>query len=87
MVQEPEGSSPHSQQPATGPYPEPVKSNPHSPKPISLRSILIPSSRLHLGLPSGLFPLEKKCKYKDENRGCEIEWEEEFVLVQRNVIK
>jgi hypothetical protein len=30
-VQEPEGSSPHSQQLATGPYPEPVESNPHPP--------------------------------------------------------
>jgi hypothetical protein len=29
MAQEPEGSSPHSQQFATGPYPEPVESNPH----------------------------------------------------------
>jgi hypothetical protein len=29
VEQEPEGSSPHSQQPATGPCPEPVKSNPH----------------------------------------------------------
>jgi hypothetical protein len=31
VVQEPEGSSPHSQQPATGPCPEPVESNPHPP--------------------------------------------------------
>jgi hypothetical protein len=31
MAQEPEGSSPHSQQPATGPCPEPVESNPHHP--------------------------------------------------------
>jgi hypothetical protein len=31
MAQEPEGSSPHSQQPATGPYPETVESNPHTP--------------------------------------------------------
>jgi hypothetical protein len=31
MAQEPEGSSPHSQQPATGPCPETVKSNPHPP--------------------------------------------------------
>jgi hypothetical protein len=30
MAQEPEGSSPHSQ-PATGPCPEPVESNPHPP--------------------------------------------------------
>jgi hypothetical protein len=29
MAQEPEGSSPHSQQPATGPCHEPVESNPH----------------------------------------------------------
>jgi hypothetical protein len=27
VAQEPEGSSPHSQQLATGPYPEPVESN------------------------------------------------------------
>jgi hypothetical protein len=31
MVQEPEGSSPHSQQLANGPYPEPLESNPHPP--------------------------------------------------------
>jgi hypothetical protein len=31
VAQEPEGSSPHSQQPATGPYPEPVESNAHPP--------------------------------------------------------
>jgi hypothetical protein len=54
VAQEPEGSSPHSQQPATGPCPEPVESNPHPPKPISLRSILTPSSHLRLDLPSGL---------------------------------
>jgi hypothetical protein len=29
VAQEPEGSSPHSQQPATGPCPEPVESNQH----------------------------------------------------------
>jgi hypothetical protein len=29
VAQEPEGSSPHSQQPATGPCTEPVESNPH----------------------------------------------------------
>jgi hypothetical protein len=55
VAQEPESSSTHSQQLATGPYPEPVESNPH-PQPISLRSILIPSYHLRLGLPSGLFP-------------------------------
>jgi hypothetical protein len=31
MAQEPKGSSLHSQQLATGPYPEPVESNPHTP--------------------------------------------------------
>jgi hypothetical protein len=55
VAQEPEGSSPHSQQPATGPCPETVEYNPH-PQPISLRSILTPSFHLRLGLPSGLFP-------------------------------
>jgi hypothetical protein len=30
VAQEPEGSSPHSQQPATSPYSEPVKSGPHA---------------------------------------------------------
>jgi hypothetical protein len=55
VAQEPEGSSPHSQQPATGPYSEPAESNPPPPSQ-SPRSILIPSSHLRLGLPSGLFP-------------------------------
>jgi hypothetical protein len=31
VAQEPKGSSPHSQQLATGSYPEPFKSNPHNP--------------------------------------------------------
>jgi hypothetical protein len=56
VEQEPEGSSPHSQQPANGPCTETVESNPHTPNPISLRYILIPSSHLRLGLPSGLVP-------------------------------
>jgi hypothetical protein len=57
VAQGPEGSSPLSQQLTTGPYPEPVESNPHlPPQPISLISILIPSCHLQLGLPSGLFP-------------------------------
>jgi hypothetical protein len=33
---EPEGSSPHSQVPATCPYPEPAQSSPHTPIPIYL---------------------------------------------------
>jgi hypothetical protein len=56
VTQEPEGSSPHSQQPPTGPCPDLVESNPHTPKTIAPSSILIPSSHLRLGLPSGLFP-------------------------------
>jgi hypothetical protein len=55
VAQEPEGSSSHSQKLATGPYPEPVKSSPDPPQPISLGSILIPFSHLYLGLPRGLF--------------------------------
>jgi hypothetical protein len=51
---EPEGSLPCSQEPSTGPYPEPDRSSSyHS---ISLRSILIMSTHLRLGIPSGLFP-------------------------------
>jgi hypothetical protein len=55
MAQEPESSSPHTQQPSIGPYPELLESN-RNPQPFSLRSIVIQSSHLHLGLPSGLFP-------------------------------
>jgi hypothetical protein len=31
VAPEPEGSSPHSQQPSNGPYPEPDESTPHPP--------------------------------------------------------
>jgi hypothetical protein len=48
---EPEGSLPRSQEPSTDPYREPDRSNPYH-----LRSILILSTHLRLGLPSGLFP-------------------------------
>jgi hypothetical protein len=51
---EPEGSLPRPQEPSTGPCAEPDRSNPYHP--ISLRSILILSTRLRLGLSSGLFP-------------------------------
>jgi hypothetical protein len=56
VAPEPEGSSPPSQQPANGPYSEPGESTPDPPQPISLRSILIPTSYLLFGLPSGRFP-------------------------------
>ena len=53
---EPQSSLPHSQVPATCPYPEPTPSSPHNPPPTSWRSILILSSQQCLGLPSHLFP-------------------------------
>ena len=53
---QPEGSLPHSQASATCPYPGPAQSNPHKHTPTSWRSILILSTHLRLGLPSGLFP-------------------------------
>ena len=52
---EPEGSLPHSQVPATSPYPEPDQNPVHAPRYKSWRSILILSSHLCLGLPSCLF--------------------------------
>ena len=50
------GSSPHSQEPTTCPYPEPDRSSPCPLHPTTLRSILILSSHLRLGLPSSLLP-------------------------------
>jgi hypothetical protein len=56
---EPENSLPHSQEPATCPYPEPYQSSP-GPPPTSWRSILILSFHLRLGLKSHIpFPLLK----------------------------
>jgi hypothetical protein len=49
---EPEGSSPCSQEPSTGPYPEPDRSSPHN----LVRSTLILSTHLRLGLHSALIP-------------------------------
>jgi hypothetical protein len=34
LAPEPEGLSPHSQQPATGTYPQPIESTPYPPPPI-----------------------------------------------------
>jgi hypothetical protein len=50
---ESEGSLSYSQEPSTGPYPELDQFRPYHP---ILRSILILSTLLRLGLPSGLFP-------------------------------
>jgi hypothetical protein len=55
---EPEDSLPCLHDPSTGPYPDPYESSLYHPYPISLRSILILSSHLCLGLPSYLFPSE-----------------------------
>jgi hypothetical protein len=52
---ESEGSLPCSQEPSTGPYPEPDQSSPYHPDLSLLRTILIFPTHLHLGLPSGLF--------------------------------
>jgi len=53
---EPEGSLLSSQVPTSGPYSEPVESSPHLPNLYTLRSTLILSFHLCLGLPCSLFP-------------------------------
>ena len=53
---EPEGSLPHSQMPATCPYPISYRSSPYPPHPTFWWSILILFSHLRLGLPSISFP-------------------------------
>jgi hypothetical protein len=51
---EPEGSLPYSQEPSTGPYPEPDQSNPHHPIRSKIHFNIV--HYLRLGLPSRLFP-------------------------------
>ena len=53
---EAEGSWPHSQMPATCPYPETARSSPYPPHHTSWRSILTLSCHLRLVLPSCRFP-------------------------------
>ena len=54
----PRGSMPHSQELSSNPYPEPNQPNSSQVLiPTFLRSILILSSHLRLGLPKGLFPV------------------------------
>jgi hypothetical protein len=53
---EPEGTLPWLQEPATGPYPKPRQIPSMTSHLISLRSVLILSSHLHVYLPSGFFP-------------------------------
>jgi hypothetical protein len=49
------GSLPHSQEAAIGPHPKPHEFLSTLPHPVSLQSILLLSSHLHLDLPSGIF--------------------------------
>jgi hypothetical protein len=51
---EPEGSLRYSQEPSTGPYPEPDRSSPYHSILSKIHFIL--HTHLRLGLPSGLFP-------------------------------
>jgi hypothetical protein len=53
---EPEVSIPCSKGPSTCSHPEPYQSNPHHPILSLIRSILMLSTHLRLGLPSDLFP-------------------------------
>jgi hypothetical protein len=62
-----QGSLQCSQEPVTGPYPEPHKSNPY-PATLFLRFILILSSHLRLGHPSDLFPSDFPTKILLANR-------------------
>jgi hypothetical protein len=60
---EPESLLPYSQDPTTGPYPEPDVSSPHA-YTLFLYTILILFSHLRLGFPSDPFPsrLRSKCR-------------------------
>jgi hypothetical protein len=61
-----EVSLPYSQEPATGPYPEPDESSPHPPT-VSYRCILILPLHLRQAIPSGLlrssFPTKILCAF------------------------
>jgi hypothetical protein len=52
----PEGSSPCSQEPSTGPYPQPDRDPVHTIPSYLSKIYFILSTHLRLGLPSGLFP-------------------------------
>jgi hypothetical protein len=73
VAPEPSGSSPHSQQPANGPYPEPTGSTLH-PHTISITSIMISPSHLRLGLSSAHFPsnFSKKNLYTFLSDACHM---------------
>jgi hypothetical protein len=69
---EPGSSLPHSQQPATCPYPQPAQSSPR-PHLTSWRSILILSSHLRMSLPSGRLPSGNS--KPTEHQVSEWEWQ------------
>jgi hypothetical protein len=50
-------------EPSTDPYPEADQSRPYNPNPVSLKSILILSSHIRLGLTSGLCKIKWKINY------------------------
>jgi hypothetical protein len=66
---EPEGSVPCSQDPATGPYPEPDESGPHH----DIVSTLILLFHPRLGLPRDIFPIffvQAFCNFSDMPNYC-----------------
>ena len=67
-LMEPGGSMQHSQRFSNNPYPEPNQAN-SSYRYLCLRSILILSSHLRLGLPEGLFPVGVTVKILKESQG------------------
>jgi hypothetical protein len=76
---EPEGSLPHSQLPATCPYPEPARSSPypHTPLPNIHLNIILPSTPLSPKWSlSFMFahqnPLTKKIVYEDIKAGTRL---------------
>jgi hypothetical protein len=79
---EPRGSLPHSQQPATCPYPKPHQSSPCL-HPTSWRSILILFSHLRLGLSSGRLPSGLPTKILYARLFCRIRatWPAHLILL------
>ena len=62
QLMEPGGLNPHLQGLSNNPYPKPYQPSFYYLSPISLRSILIMSTRLRLGLPEDIFPVGLRFK-------------------------